>query len=398
MTASRHELRHNVLAASCLVAVAAGVLLVWNPWPDLMPWVAGPVLLAALAGALGVALTDRPRSTETSITPEARAEERMATVRSAMLSQKLAALQAEHDHARAEVERSRTERETLIAARDEALAREEAARTGVQELKRRGDELLERVRKAESQPSASRSDVDPAELESRRRELDGLRTERDTAMQAERLAKKQAQEWRDEAASLRAKVTELVALCQTAAQMEGVGKENDELRARNAGLIAEIRAYTSRAETAEAAVARLETSQIEVQARHASQLGELRARINELDGKPSQATDKPAPTADASAEVQALRARIAETEEALRTALRELGVDPSHWPLTTEGVTQAIGPLTLFALGETTPGWKPTTHEDTLVSAVIELGRRAIERQRQVERLGAVLAQSAGRR
>jgi len=71
-----------------------------------------------------------------------------------------------------------------------------------------------------------------------------------------------------------------------------------------------------------------------------------------------------------------LTARVDAAEEAVRTALREFGVDPSNWPLTPDGVVRAAGPLTLLALGEDTPGWSAEPDDDTLAAAIVHLRRR----------------------
>jgi hypothetical protein len=73
------------------------------------------------------------------------------------------------------------------------------------------------------------------------------------------------------------------------------------------------------------------------------------------------------------AEAASLRERAEVAEAAVRVALRELGVDPSLWPLTANSVVRAAGPLTLHALGEDTPGWCPSPADDTLAAAVFHL-------------------------
>jgi hypothetical protein len=146
-----------------------------------------------------------------------------------------------------------------------------------------------------------------------------------------------------------------------------------------------------RAIGAEAAVARLEASQREMERRHAAELTDVRAK-NEAPKIESGEVKR------LSAEVESLRARVALAEEAVSAALRELGVKPGKGPITAADVMRAVGPLTLHALGEGTPGWAPVAPEDTLAAAVLTLAQRAAEQQRRLDRLGSAPEKSAARR
>jgi hypothetical protein len=166
--------------------------------------------------------------------------------------------------------------------------------------------------------------------------------------------------------------------------------ELDAARARAAGLEAEALAARGRADAAESAVARAEAAQRELQRAHAAEIANVRAETSRL-GAAAAVDLNAAPGAD----VESLRARAAEAEEAVRTALREFGVDAERWPATPAGVVRAAGPLTLLALGEDVPGFAADPAEDTLAAAVLHLRKQAEERRRQLE---LAVARSADRR
>jgi len=170
---------------------------------------------------------------------------------------------------------------------------------------------------------------------------------------------------------------ELAALTARIAATEKDGAERDAARARVAGLEAEVLAARGRAEAAESAVGRVEAAQREMQRLHAAEVANFRAQTNNRLAVPAAPENRLA-----TAEIDLLKTRVAEAEEAVRTALRELGVDDAAWPATPAGVIRAASPLTLMALGEDVPGWTADPGEDTLAAAIVDLRRRADERQR----------------
>jgi hypothetical protein len=251
--------------------------------------------------------------------------EQMASFRVGLLEQEVAAYEASHAQLLRKLEDARGERDRAIAARDAAMARS-------------------------GQPVA-----DTAVAQRLAGELDAARS-RVVALEKE-----------------------LVGLTARIVGAERTGAELDAAKARIAGLEAEALAARGRAEAAETALARAEALSRETQRAHAAELANARAAANRM----------PAPAVEnrvAAAEVEALRARAADAEEAVRTALRELGVDPAHWPATPAGIVRAASPLTLLALGEDVPGFRADPEEDTLAAAVVHLRRQATERQTQLER------------
>jgi chromosome segregation ATPase len=334
-----------------------------------------------------------------------------AEVDAVALNERVASFHESSVLAKVEAERLRTD---LDAAR----AQDQSART--QALAREDQALRARIAAFEAEAVATdeRTASAAATAEALRIETEELRTALVEARAGEARAENLAAEHADlrvalsvaEAASVA--LTERVACAEArstqltseterlradldaarardqSARAESLATENDALRARATGLEAEIVAARGRIEETEARVAGLQAAELDLRRRLASELANARARGGRLNLYRAAAPDP-------GAEVARLRRRVEETEEAVRAALRELGVrDAAGWPTTVEGVTQAVGPLTLCAMGEQAPGWNPNPDEDTLAAAVLALSVRSAERQRQLERIGASITQN----
>jgi len=252
------------------------------------------------------------------------APEQMASFRLGLLQEEIDAYQSSHAQLLRKLEASRKERDEAVAARDQA------------------------------QSGGAAPAADPSVALRLTAERDAAQSR---AVELER---------------------EIVALTARIAASEKDGTERDAARARVAGLEAEVLAARGRAEAAESAVGRVEAAQREMQRLHAAEVANLRAQTNNRLAAPATAAENRLATA----EIDLLKSRVAEAEEAVRAALRELGVDDAAWPATPAGVIRAAGPLTLMALGEDVPGWTADPGEDTLAAAIVDLRRRADESQR----------------
>jgi hypothetical protein len=249
------------------------------------------------------------------------APEQMASFRLGLLQEEVAAYESSHAQLLRKLEATRKERDEAVAARDQA-------------------------------PSGGAAPAGDPDVALR------LTAERDAAQSRVLELEK-----------------EVVALAARIAAAAKDGVERDAARARVAGLEAEVLAARGRAEAAESAIGRVEAAQREMQRLHAAEIANLRAQTNNRLAAPAPENRL------ATAEIDVLRTRVADAEEAVRTALRELGVDDAGWPATPAGVIRAASPLTLMALGEDVPGWTAAPGEDTLASAIVDLRRRADERQ-----------------
>ena len=399
----RNPYRRIVLALSIPAAVSCAILLVLSPtWLDPWRWLAvagfSGSLVASLFAFVGGSVADRE------LTPQERGEERMATVRCALLMEKMSVLQASHDKLQGEIESARAERAAAEAVTAAAAARDAQNAAEVERLR---EELRAREETiAQSQSQISTLAAGESEMAA---EIGQLRTAQESMAQSERAARERADAAQKEEANLRAALS---ALRSSAARLHTLEEENEFLRTRASSfesdnqrfasrmnsMEAQLAASSERANKAEAAVRQLEAARRDLERSHAEELATVRQAA---DANLQGAGSAPAGQADASAatgaELEALRARVAETEEAVRAALRELGVDASHWPLTAEGVTQAVGPLTLHALGETTPGWNVRAPSDTLAAAVLDLARRASDRRVPMERTVVPVSRRAER-
>lgn len=269
----------------------------------------------------------------------------------------------------------------VVASRERAVAAESASaalRTGFDKLRTELEEARTDASRAES-----RSETVSEEFSSLRTAL--AAAEESSRALAERAASAEGANER-----LRADL-ETARSADRSARAESLAAENDALRARVPGLEAEIVAARGRIEAAEANVARLEAAERQAGKGRAPEIAHVKARGSRLNLLDNYSPSAPEPNA----EIERLRGRIEEAEEAVRAALHELGVrDAASWPATVEGVTQAVGPLTLYAMGEPSPGWDPNPDDDTLASAVVTLALQSAERQRQLERIGASITQN----
>lgn len=267
--------------------------------------------------------------------------------------------------ARVEGESSARRREEEAArAQSEAAQASEQLRTRIAALEAETSSLREAASRAQSDAGAARE-----ALEDARRRAEGLETS--NARGSEALAR----------------------------EIDALRREVRRLETDVAGAHERIRAAESARDAADASARRAtgeRDAALAASARAEAEAQALRDRVAEpVEPQPKDDGE----TARLREEVGALAQRLARAEEAFRAALHELGAaDADSWPATPESVTRAVAPLTLFALGEGTPGgWLPPESDDTLAATVAGLRRQVEDRQRQIERLSAALSQQTAR-